>query len=222
LLVWQNPLFAKDISGLKPGDIVRVFAPTVRAEPIEGTIESLDEDTLTLKVEGQEKPLSFPVSAIARIEISQGKIFSQEKFLRGAGVGFIVAAGLTYIFEDAASMNRDIRWIALGASGGALLSGCYTAGGKSMRKYMLWGSLGGITAGLAGVILLHSSLGLEMTPASALYCAAILGGAAGALVGLAAGVLAHKKWKEVPLQNIRADFGFNRRGGVALRVTFSF
>ncbi len=85
---------------LTPGMRVRILTPDISAGKVVGTINSVDDRSVTIDVPGRSEPVSVLREKIARLDVSEGP--------RSRGVDAAIGAGIG---------------AAIGAAGGALAGG---------------------------------------------------------------------------------------------------
>jgi hypothetical protein len=105
---------------INPGDRVRVTAPSVLGGPFAGTVLTRDPDSLV--VQGGTETRRLPLASITRLDLSRGR---KSHTLLGAGVGFLVGAGVggalfasdPYSCDEVHSACIVLGAVALGAAG---------------------------------------------------------------------------------------------------------
>jgi hypothetical protein len=75
---------------LTPGMRVRILAPGISPSKVVGTINRVDDQSVTIDVPGRAEPVSVPREKIARVDVSSGRRSRWVDAAIGAG---IVAAG---------------------------------------------------------------------------------------------------------------------------------
>ena len=74
---------------VKPGDRVRIMAPSVSRAPFAGTLVTLQTDSLV--VQGGANTWRLSLASVERVELSRGR---KSNVLLGAGIGLLVGAGI--------------------------------------------------------------------------------------------------------------------------------
>lgn len=131
-------------SAVQSGARVRITAPcsfTAGDCRFEGSLARIGADTITLTVFGS--PVHRSLSTVRRLEVSRGR---RSHRLLGAGLGFVVGAGVTYVVLRSGgstalcnqSANQDAigtrECIALAALGGAAGAGLGALAGGMIKS----------------------------------------------------------------------------------------
>jgi hypothetical protein len=103
-------LMAQEMPQLRPDARVRITAPMVAANPIVGTVVSVDARNLVLRRTDRNWLSQVPLVSIKRLEVSQGRQSSGKRALKGAGLGMLCGGAvgmLTGILAAASYDNHD-------------------------------------------------------------------------------------------------------------------
>ncbi len=109
------------------GQRVRVSAPHYTNSKYVGTLQRIGADSMWVLAEGATTPVVFPLGAVEKLEISQGR---RSKWLKGTAIGFGIGAafgvGINYAFrgggmDGGAVAEAALRSGALGAVFGLIV-----------------------------------------------------------------------------------------------------
>jgi hypothetical protein len=105
---------------LAPGARVRVSAPAVAGQRLEGTVARLDADTIVVRSVGWGTDLAVPLGSVTALDVSRGQ---KSRALRfggiGAAIGAVVGTFLMIVDEGTSAPNvhindeeAPIEWVA--------------------------------------------------------------------------------------------------------------
>ena len=84
---------------LSPGQRVRVTAPDLGLGRAHATFEAIDGSDLVIRTDATRR---VPLASVARLEAYAGR---RSHWLLGAGIGFVVGAGATYVLLNPPGTN---------------------------------------------------------------------------------------------------------------------
>ncbi len=82
-------LLAQDATSLALGTRVRVSAPAVAGQRLEGTVARLDADTIVVRSDGWGTDLAVPLGSVTALDVSRGR---KSRALRFGGIGAAIGA----------------------------------------------------------------------------------------------------------------------------------
>ena len=225
LVVPTHNLLAQQFH-VQPGARVRVTAPWAGSysttSRVIGAVVAVRGDTIVLETERFD-PFEFDIGSVTRLEISTRRGFDAKKGLKGAGIGFLVGAGVPLLDSD---NDYDIAVFAASAVVGTVVGGTIEGGGRNAGKVGLIGALVGAPLGAAIGFVMSEPCQPDAWMCFGPEFYAVMGATGGVVVGGMVGLLAGAfipadQWERVSLDRLRVSFA-PRRDGASVGVSVRF
>lgn len=145
-LVAAGPLEAQRLDSLPVGARLRVLATQ---HAVRGTLIRADSTGLLLAPADGGPSVFAPVAELRRVDVSEGSPPAWGAFQRGAGIGFLVGAGIGVVATALASQSHDgdaiiiptqdlVRLLSIGFTGVTTLGGGLIGVASRERWHQLW------------------------------------------------------------------------------------
>ena len=136
-IVAPTLLAAQEDTLVASGERVRVTAPGLSSNPIVGTFDQVNRDTLLLSIDGRAEPISVPISSVSKLEVSAG---TKSNFAKGLGIGFLIGATTGALIGAASGDDDPSAFMA------------FTAEEKAVGAGLVLGLAGGLLGGIIGAV----------------------------------------------------------------------